>query len=158
MVASQLTSQQGMGQQSMNMVQQSSMMSQAGMQQNPVMNPGMGGQQQINTVNMQSHHAASRLPSQSLSQPRPPSISPHTNMGANARTTPLSGQVQMVSPPGQVMHANIGGNMMGASYSRTMGNPAVHGMNYQSGSGTQIATNQTVMTEDPLEKYVTNNE
>ena len=148
MMPSQLTQQQGMPQQNLNMAQQTSMMGQGGMQQSSV----MGTQPQMNTVNLQGHHT-SRSPSQSMSQ-RAPSISPHTNIGANVRTT-LSAQVQMVSPP---MHGNMGGNMGGNNYNRTMGGTPLHGMNYPVNAGNQIVANQPVMPDDSLEKYVTNNE
>ena len=158
-MSSQMNQQQsvGMGQQSMNMGQ-SNMMAQGGMpNQQTVINPGMGGQQQMNTVNLQGHHT-----SRSPSQARAPSVSPHSNVGANPRTTPLSGQqVQMVSPPGAVMHGNLGasGTMMPGQYNRAMGsavpNP-VHGMNYTSTNPNQMTPNQAVMGDDNLEKYVTN--
>jgi len=147
MMTNQLSQQPGMPQQTMNLAQQSTMMGQGGLQQSTV----MAGQQQMNTVNLQGHHT-SRSPSQSISQQRAPSISPHTNIAANARTTPLTGQVQMVSPPGGgIMHSN--------NYNRTLGGAPLHGLNYSANAGNQITPNQSVMTDDnSLEQYVTNKE
>ena len=132
-------------------------MAQGGMAtQQTIMNAGLGGQQ-LNTVNLPTNvHHTSRSLSQSLPQQRTPSLSPMSSIGS--RTTPLSGQVQMVSPPMiHSSHVGAGGNMMPGNFNQSMVSNPNHAINYQNNAG-QIVNNQTLMPADSLEKYVTNNE
>lgn len=146
------------GQQNMNIGQQSNMnmtpspmLPQSGLaNQSTLMSSGLAGQQQINTVSLQSNVLhQSRSPSQSLNQTRTPSLSPHSAVVPNARTTSLSGQVQMVNPP-------IHGVGSMPSYNRTMGIVSNQGMgiNFQTNNANPLPSNPGI-TNDGLEKYVT---